>query len=169
MLNERGLLNLYYAFFHSHLLYCTNVFSCTSQTNIKKIATLQKKAIRIVKSAKYNDHSAPLFKSLKVLPFEKIIYEQRLKFMHTIYNDYAPPSFSNVWTLNTNRATEYELRNTNDFSIIFPRFEGFKKFPLYAFAKTWNESGDLRLYNNRVTFSVALRDKLISELDPDEQ
>jgi len=90
-LNERGLLNLYYAFFHSHLLYCVNIISCSSQSNIKKILTLQKKAIRIVKSVNYNEHTAPLFKSLKILPFDKIIYEHKLKFMHSIYNNYAPP------------------------------------------------------------------------------
>ena len=168
MLDERGLLNLYYAFFHSHLLYCTNIFSCTTQANLNKVSILQKKAIRLVKSAKYNDHTAPLFKSLKILPFEKIIFEQRMKFMHSVYNNYAPLSFKNIWTLNANRATEYELRNSNDFTVQFPRYEGFKKYPLYSFAKIWNESGDLRLYNNRVTFCVALRDKLLTELCPDE-
>ena len=169
ILDNRGLLNLYYAVFHSHLLYCVNVIGCTSQANIKKISILQKKAVRLITFAKYNDHTAPIFKKLKILPFEKIILEQNLKFMHSIYNNYAPPSFNGVWPLNVNRATEYELRNTNDFSLIFPRFEGFKKFPLYSFPKKWNESGDLRLYNNKVTFSIALRDKLIHELCPEAQ
>ena len=91
-----------------------------------------------------------------------------MKFMHSVYNNYAPLSFKNIWTLNANRATEYELRNSNDFTVQFPRYEGFKKYPLYSFAKIWNESGDLRLYNNRVTFCVALRDKLLTELCPDE-
>jgi len=168
VLNERGLLNLYYAFFHSHLLYCVNITSCTSQSNIKKILTLQKKAIRLVKSARYNDHTAPLFQSLKILPFDKIVLEHKLKFMHSIYNNYAPPSFNGVWPLNSNRTTDHELRNTNDFSIPFPRFEGFKKFPLYTFGKAWNEAGDLRLYNNKVTFSIALRDKLLMELCPED-
>ena len=80
-----------------------------------------------------------------------------MKFMHSVYNNYAPQTFKNIWTLNANRATEYVTR-----------YEGFKKYPLYSFAKIWNESGDLRLYNNRVTFCVALRDKLLTELCPDE-
>jgi len=167
-LNERGLLNLYHAFFHSHLLYCVNIVSCSSQSNLKKILTLQKKAIHLVKNAKYNDHTAPLFKSLKILPFDKIIHEHKLKFMHSIYNNYAPPSFDGVWPLNANRNIEHELRNTNDFTVAPPRFEGFKKFPLYSFSKAWNEAGDLRLYNNKFTFRVALRDKLLEELCPEE-
>ena len=108
-----------------------------------------------------------LFKRLKILPFDKLILEQNLKFMHSVYNKYAPPSFNDVWSLKSNH-TEHILRNTNDFVVIAPRFEGFKKFPLYSFAKKWNESGDLRLYNNKITFSVALRDRLLSELCPEE-
>ena len=78
-----------------------------------------------------------------------------------------PPSFDGVWSLKSDH-TEHTLRNTNDFIVNAPRFEGYKKFPLYSFSKKWNESGDLRLYNNRTTFSIALRDRLLSELCPDE-
>ena len=49
-----------------------------------------------------------------------------------------------------------------------PRFEGFKKYPLYTFAKTWNESGNLELYSDLTTFKIALRNQLLKQLDPDE-
>ena len=124
--------------------------------------------MRLIVLAKYNEHTAPIFKRLKILPFDKIIYEQNLKFMHSIYNKYAPPSFDGVWSLKSNNA-EHTLRNTNDFVVIAPRFEGYKKFPLYSFSKKWNESSELRLYNNKTTFSIALREKLLSELCPEEQ
>ncbi len=52
---------LYFSLLHSHLLYCINILSCTSQTNINKIMTMQKKAIRIVTNAPYNSHTNPLF------------------------------------------------------------------------------------------------------------
>ena len=41
-LSEKGLLNLYHAFFHAHLLYCANIIGCTSQTNIKKFLLYKK-------------------------------------------------------------------------------------------------------------------------------
>ena len=76
------------------------------------------------------------------------MFESKMKFMHAIYNNTAKPSFSNVWPKNNNRDQQYDLRNLDNFIIPKPRFEGFKKYPHYSFAKVWNESGDLRLYTN---------------------
>ena len=57
-------------------------------------------------------------------------------FMHSVYNNYAPVSFSNVWTKNIEREQQYELRNENNYVLPRPRFEGFKKYPLYTFPKS---------------------------------
>jgi hypothetical protein len=38
-----SLRKLYYSLFHSHLLYCINILSCISQSNINRIAILQKR------------------------------------------------------------------------------------------------------------------------------
>ena len=83
--------------------------------------------------------------------------------MHAIYNNYAPPSFTNIGSKNIKRNIPHELRNENDFVLPKPRFEGFKKYPLYTFAKIWNESGDLRLYSNPITFKIALRNQLLDQ------
>jgi hypothetical protein len=40
-----SLRRLYFSLFHSHLLYCINILSCTSLTNVNRILLLQKKAI----------------------------------------------------------------------------------------------------------------------------
>ena len=44
-ISKKALLSLYYALFHPHLLYCINITSCTSNTNINKILLLQKKPL----------------------------------------------------------------------------------------------------------------------------
>jgi hypothetical protein len=43
--------------------------------------------------------------------------------------------------------------------IIPPRFEGFKKFPLYSFL-TWNNLDEVKLHRNRTTFKIELKRKL---------
>ena len=159
VLNKKALITLYFSMFHSHLLYCSNIIGCASNANIKRIAVRQKS---------HNAHTEPLFKQLKTLPFEKTLFEPKMKFMHAIYNNVAPPSFNNVWQKNNIREQQYDLRNQDNFIIPKPRFEGFKKYPLYSFAKTWNESGDLRLYNNFVTFKMALRNQLLEQLAPSQ-
>ena len=44
-LTDKALISLYYAIFHSHLLYCPIILSGTAAKNIKRIQILQKRAI----------------------------------------------------------------------------------------------------------------------------
>ena len=164
--NAKALRNLYFSLFHSHLLYCNLILSCLSNKNLNRITKLQKKAIRIVTNSTYNAHTANLFQSFKILPFEKIIYFNKLIFMHSVKYGYVHTSFQNTWQLNENRDINYELRNTNDFAIPPPRFEGFRKYPLYSFPSAWNGIGEKALYKNRVTFKFAIRDWLFDQLVP---
>ena len=42
-LSKKSLLSLYYALIHPHLLYCINILSCTSKSNLLRIQKMQKK------------------------------------------------------------------------------------------------------------------------------
>ena len=120
---------LYYAIFHPHLLYCINIYSCTSNSNIKKITTLQKKAIRIINKAKANSHTDELFKLSEILPFHKIILQAKLHFMHSVCYNYSPSSFNDSFKkrdVNPN----YNLRNRAIFAIPTVRIELFKKISI---------------------------------------
>jgi hypothetical protein len=158
-----SLRKLYFSLFHSHLLYCINILSCTSQSNLNRIAVLQKKAIRIITNAHYNEHTIPLFLANKILPFDKLIYLHRLLFMHSVAYDYAHPTFDNTWTKNNTRNTGHELRNQDFFTLTNVRIESFRKLPLYALASEWNNLSDnIRLQQNRTTFKIALMDDIIT-------
>jgi hypothetical protein len=135
-----------------------------SQQNMKKIYTIQKKAIRIVKNAPYNAHAAEFFIDLNILPFDKLVQYHKALFMHSIRYKYAPTSFLNTWHLNEVRNLNYNLRNVAEFAIIPPRFEGFKKFPLYSFPSTWNNLDEVKLHRNRTTFKIELKRKFLESL-----
>ena len=117
LLNDRALRTLYFAIFHSHLLYCANIIGCASKSDIKKISILQKKAIRLISGSNYNAHTKPILKKLNNLPFDDILYEQKMIFMYAVYNNYSPPSFTNTWIKNNTREQLYELRNVDNYSI----------------------------------------------------
>jgi hypothetical protein len=163
-LTPQALITLYYALIQSHLSYCPTIVSCANTGNISKISKLQKKAIRIINCKKYNDHTAPIFKRLKILPYEQIIRQAKLKMMHSVTYNYAPPSFRNIWPRNIERNIEYDLRNNNMYTVPNPRIEQFKKSPLYSFAKLWNDLNDIKLQQNKKTFQIALKDYLLSEI-----
>ena len=73
-----------------------------------------------------NAHTAPIMLKYQILPFELLIKQSQLSFMHTIEYKYAPNSFDNVWQKNSERQPELNLRNANDYYILQPRTETFK-------------------------------------------
>jgi hypothetical protein len=160
LLSPKSLRSLYFALVHPHLLYCTNIISCTSKSNINHIHKLQKKAIRIITKSTPSSHTTPLFISNGILPFDKIIIQAKLTFMHGIFYNYAIKSFENVFPKNNTRDVNYELRNANDFIVPHARIELFKRFPPHSFPSEWNRIGDLRYQHNKVTFSIALKNHL---------
>jgi hypothetical protein len=86
--------------------------------------------------------------------------------MHfSIEFNYAPSAFANTWTKNNERNIGHELRNDNDYVLTYPRIEFFLKIPIYSLLAAWNAAGDLRFYQNRTTFRIALKDQLLAELD----
>ena len=61
-LSNNSLYLLYFALFHSHLVYANIIWSCTDSSTINSIFKLQKKAIRLISGSKFNAHTEPLFK-----------------------------------------------------------------------------------------------------------
>ena len=141
-LSLKSLKCLYYALLHPHLLYCINIYSCATQSNLKKITTLQKKAIRIINKAKNNEHTSNLFKNSQILAFDKLMLQSKLHFMHAIVYNYSPKTFSNTFLRNNTNPT-YNLRNRALFALPQFKLEVFKRFPLYTFPNTWNSAGDI--------------------------
>jgi hypothetical protein len=133
--------------------------------NLNRILVLQKKAIRVVTNSNYNAHTSNIFSNLKLLPFDKLIQFRQLIFMHSIKFKYAPISFENMWQTFNERENIYNLRELSDFILPAPRFEGFRKFPIYSLAKIWNDSDiNLRLQQNAVTFKIELKRQLLENV-----
>jgi len=162
--NLSGLKSLYFALIHSHLSYCPIILSITSKSNLTKLEKVQKKAMRIITNSAYNAHTQPLYLANKILPLNLLIKQAKLKFMHAISYNYAPQSFNLTWTRNIARHANHNLRNSEYYNLPQPRTEKFKKSPMYSLPEEWNKAGVLTLYENKTTFTFALKDQLLSEL-----
>jgi hypothetical protein len=114
---------------HPHLRYWIHIFSGTSQVNLNIILLLPKKAIRIISKEAINTHThnSPLFKNLGILPFDKLVLQAKLNFMHSIEFSYAPSMFTHSFIKNNNRNIDLDLININDYQIPFARTESIKK------------------------------------------
>jgi hypothetical protein len=130
LLPKNALLTLYYSLLHCHLLYCPNIIGSTSDSNITKVAKLQRKAIRLITLSPSRAHTPPLFHVVNVLPFPDILKLHRCLFMHSIEYNYSLPTFINTWPKNNNRALTHHLRIANDYTIPQVHRESLKNFPL---------------------------------------
>ncbi len=61
----------------------------------------------------------------------------------------------------------HALRNDNDYMLPNPRIEFFKKIPLYSLPSAWNDAGDIRYQQNRLTIKIALKEKLLDDVNND--
>jgi hypothetical protein len=164
LLTPAALKSLYFAFIQSHLSYCPIILSSISQQNFNQIKLVQKKAIRTITNSSYTAHTAPLFAQLQLLPYEHIVKQAKLLFMHSVENHYAPLSFHNTWTKNALNQGERPLRNADDYKLPIPRTELFKKSPLYTLPLEWNSMDDNKYIRNRTTFKTAVKYLLLAEV-----
>ena len=112
--NQRSLLLLYNSVFHCHLLYAIHIWSCTNSSFVNDLFKLQKLAIQTISGAKYNAHTKPLFKKLKILPLLDLITFSKIQFMQRFIQKLLPCSFNDTWVKNAIRnigENEIQLRN----------------------------------------------------------
>jgi Reverse transcriptase (RNA-dependent DNA polymerase) len=162
-LSKKALKMLYFATVHSHLTYCPIILSVTSRSNIKKLAIMQKKAIRIISDVHYHEHTAPLFYECRIFPLDLIIEYSKLIFMHAIKFNFCPKSFNSVFTRVNVEDLAYELRYPNDYELPRARIEFFKRIPLYSLPALWNNCEEMRFYQNQLTFKLILVERLFEK------
>jgi hypothetical protein len=159
-----SLKKLYFAMVHSHIAYCINIYGCASNSNLEKIFIKQKQAIRTICKANYREHTSPLFKKLKILPLEKLIYYYKLKFMHNYVHNRLPLSFNELWITNRIRNPNRELRDANDLYIPPHRIEIVKRMPICSFPTAWNSAIQEKEDPAHHRFLRALKENLLATL-----
>ena len=91
-----------------------------------KIQKQQKKAVQIISCKKYNAHTSPLFKTLKLLKFEDIFTLSKLKFYHKYINKILPGNLQNLPFQLNEDVHRYNTRQAS--SIHVPRYHhGYTK------------------------------------------
>ena len=170
-LTLKALKSLYYALFHSHLIYGIQLWSCTSDSNLKTIFIKQKSAIRILNNASYNSHTEPLFKNSQILPLHLLIEFFKLQFMQQFSQGFLPQVFNDTWTTNATRRQDQdhiELRSNNNIFIPFARLESTKLLPLTSFPKIWAAFPDenIKFLRTKTEFNFELKKFFIQSLSP---
>ena len=130
---------LYYTLIFPYLSYAATTWGNTYLSTLKPLTILQKKAVRLICFAEFNEHSSPLFFKLGVLKLSDIIFLQNALFMHDYHTDALPSVFQgffkpihNIHRYNTRLAskdTYYSFKIRTNYGKFNIRFSG---------AKVWN-------------------------------
>ena len=176
--NSSILMNLYYSLIYPYLLYAIQVWGLAFDSNLKKVITLQKKAIRMMtfndSSYEYRGplvHTDPLFKELKILKVNDIYKLRILQFIYDSINGISPTQFKNWFTLNVNlhdhatRTNSTDLNNnreltlTNNIFIPYARttYYGLKSIKVTG-PKIWNSIPfNIRNNESRYVFTRSVK------------
>ena len=95
-LSKHALLTLYYSLVLPYIQYCILVWGSTYSSNLNRIALLQKRVVRIINKEKFDVHTDPIFKELKILTLDDIYLFHLGKFMYLFQNNLLPRPFGNL-------------------------------------------------------------------------
>jgi len=94
VLIEKALKSLYYSLIHCHIIYAIHVYSSANDGLLNSIFKKQKMALRIITNSRYNSHTEPLFKKLRILQFPQLCTYFKIQFMHSFKQEFLPVSFN---------------------------------------------------------------------------
>ena len=118
--NFNTLKSIYFAIFDSHINY-TNLIWGQNVHSAFRIATLQKKAIRIINNQPRNSHSSLLFKKSNILKFEDKILINNIIFISKSINNLQPPIFKN-WFIFCSDIHKYDTFSSSADKLFEPSY-----------------------------------------------
>ena len=116
ILPSRLLHTLYCSLVLPYLSYCNIIWANTYKSNLDKLMKLQKRAIRIICKANFNEHTAPLFRKYKVLSVMNINVLQQDVFMYKFVKEQLPETLRNLFQFNRS-IHDYNTRSSSKLHI----------------------------------------------------
>jgi len=129
--------SLYFALVSPYLEYCNMVWAIGSNTALNQLFITQKRAIRVISNSRWNAHTAPLFKNLKILTILELNKLQIACFMYRVNRNLVPSFFVDMFCLNSN-VHSHSTRQANNYHIRLCRTTLFKNTLRNTGAVIWN-------------------------------
>ena len=136
-LNRETLVSIYYSFIYPHMTYCNHVWASTYETNLQKLITLQKRAVRMICGVSPRTSTATLFDQLKIMNSLKLNKYLIGRFMYRVYNSDVPNLFEELFVSNTS-IYSYETRQSMKLHVPYCRTNLGKFGIRYRGTLIWN-------------------------------
>ena len=157
-LTPAPLKHIYNGIIYPNLTYCISIWGTSTKFHLKPLFILQKKLIRIMSFKNRIEHSAPLFKSLFILPLNLMTIYMTCTYVFELLQrgDYAYFAISNC---------PYGTRRSDAPTLSLPPIMTThgRQSLLWTGASTWNDlPRELRLVSSWQTFKRELKKYLLS-------
>ena len=110
LLTNSHLITLYYSLIYPHIDYGITLWGSTHSTYLQRLILMQKKAVRIISGATYNDHTDHLFPKMNILKLEDLYYLNAAKYMYALNNGIIPLQLRNT-LINNQDIHSHNTRN----------------------------------------------------------
>ena len=133
--------------------------------SLNRITLLQKRAIRILHSAAYRDHTSPLFHRYKVLKFVDLVSLENCIFVNKYFNDEPFSLFSNHFkpTASSNSYCTRSVSNGLIFKRLYNTICYGNKSIINSTVSTWNHFLTILHGHNLLNMSPKEMKSLISK------
>ena len=140
-LNLRAKLNVYHSLIHSHLEYCALIWiSSITKKQLNMLKIVQKKALRIIFSVKYNAHTSNLFQTSKITKVENIFEKESLLMTYKFQNKTLPKAIIDLFDSSIHDKNILTRQQTS--RVLRPK-KGLKNGNLmYDIIDAWNRIGN---------------------------
>ena len=139
ILSNSALRSIYFAIFHQHLQYGIVAWGFTTNKNLKRIDTLQRKAIRLISRAKLSANLDPIYKSLGVMKTSDIRNFEVAKFIYRLKAGHTSSVFSPLFQTTEQVHTHGTRQSTQQkYHITRPKLQTTRKGINYTGTATWN-------------------------------
>eukprot|EP00732_Lithocolla_globosa_P001166 Lithocolla_globosa_v1_NODE_538_length_3793_cov_198.788235.p1 type:complete len:860 gc:universal NODE_538_length_3793_cov_198.788235:2774-195(-) len=138
---QKILIQLYYSFIYSHLIYCIEVWgNCnTNAIYLKPLLILQKKLVRIMTFANYNTHASPIFSKLKIMNIYDI-YKYRISLLAHKYV-YGKTMFTPQKTSFASNIHDHDTRSSSKNKLYVNHYRTYsfgQQTISHKITKAWN-------------------------------
>ena len=124
-LNTSALCGIYYALFHCHIHYGITTWSSTYETYLKKLATLQNEAVKIVGDGTWNERATPYYAKVKISKLQNLVILETAAFVYNYKSGQLPSTFQN-WFTALNNVHVKPTRATSSHNFFVPFFKTLK-------------------------------------------
>ena len=139
-LPQNIMLQLYYALVHPFLSYGIIFWGATYPTYIKRLKSLQNRAIRAVARCHYRDEAKLFYNQFRILQIDDLLKFEIAKFVHCNTTNKTPNSFRNYFCKTAEYSSRVMRQSSDNSNLYIPRYRTNKlqSFIKHQGVKIWN-------------------------------